>query len=72
MNDNYSWVKTHKEITKFLISKEDKQLELIQLLKSIGITPFNDKSKNSEGIHDIELQELLISKFDMYHFLLYI
>lgn len=56
MDDKYSWVNTHKGIVKYLSTKEDSQQELIELLKSIGISPFNDKSK--EGDYDIELSEI--------------
>ena len=56
MDNNYTWVKTHKGIVQYLSDKENSQQELIDLLKSVGITPFNDKSK--EGEHDIELKEI--------------
>jgi hypothetical protein len=39
----YSWVETHKEISQFLAKNEDNQLELIDLLKKVGITGFKDK-----------------------------
>ncbi|WP_340154532.1 hypothetical protein [uncultured Winogradskyella sp.] len=58
IDKNYTWVETHKEITKYLSTRENKQLELIQLLKSVGITPFNDKSEDNEELHDIELNEI--------------
>ncbi len=54
MDEKYSWVETHKEIAQYLKNKEHSQLELIDLLKSVGITGFSDKSK--EG--DIELSEI--------------
>src|SRR5690554_6880576 len=50
----YTWVKTHEAITKYLSSKENSQLELIELLKSVGITPFDDKGEHG----DIELDEI--------------
>ena len=56
MDNNYTWVNTHKGIVQYLSDKENSQQELIDLLKSVGITPFNDKSK--EGEHDIELKEI--------------
>ena len=58
IDKNFTWVETHKEITKYLSTKENKQSELIQLLRSIGITPFNDKSEINKSIHDIELDEI--------------
>ena len=57
MNENkFTWVKTHKELTLFLSNKENSQKELIGILKSVGIIPFNDKAKH--GDHDIELDEI--------------
>lgn len=56
VDEKFSWVKTHQQITEFLKTKENSQLELIELLKSIGITPFNDKDKS--GKHNIELDEI--------------
>ena len=58
MNNHFSWVKTHNEITKYLNKKENNQIDLINLLKSIGITSFNDKTDNGINIHDIELNEI--------------
>jgi len=55
-DEKFSWVKTHKQITEYLRTKENSQLELIELLKSVGITPFNDKGKSGE--HNIELDEI--------------
>lgn len=57
MTENkFTWVQTHKELTKFLSSKENSQKELIDILKSVGINPFNDKAKLGE--HNIELDEI--------------
>ncbi len=53
---NYTWVKTHNQITEYLSTKENSQLELIELLKSVGITPFNDQNKAGE--HSIQLNEI--------------
>jgi len=53
---NFTWVKTHKEIVERLLQYEDKQKDLIGLLKSVGITPFNDKDNSSA--HNIELDEI--------------
>ncbi|MEL0644154.1 DUF3578 domain-containing protein [Olleya sp. Ti.3.14] len=59
MNENnFTWVKTHNEITKYLSTKENNQSVLIELLKSVGITPFNDKAKIGSESHDIELNEI--------------
>lgn len=55
--DIYSWVKTHQQLTQYLSKKQNAQQELIGLLKSIGISPFNDKSKEGSE-YDIELSEI--------------
>ncbi len=52
----FTWVHTHKELVNFLYTKEHSQIELINLLKSVGIQPFNDKSEPGE--HNIELDEI--------------
>lgn len=49
----FTWVETHKQLTEYLSTKENSQLELIELLKTIGIEPFNDKA--DQGEHNIEL-----------------
>ncbi len=56
IKDEFSWVNTHKELTQFLSLKESYQNELIELLKSVGIGPLNDKAEN--GNHDIDLEEI--------------
>ena len=58
MNNQYSWVETHNEITKYLSKKENNQSDLIELLKSVGISPFNDKLEDGVDTHDIELKEI--------------
>lgn len=55
-DEKFTWVETHKKITQFISTKENSQQDLIDLLKSVGIGPFNDKS--GAGEHDIELDEL--------------
>lgn len=55
MVDQYTWVETHKAIVQFLKTKKDKQGDLIALLKSVGITNFNDKNENGE---EIKLEEI--------------
>jgi len=57
MSENkFTWVETHKELTQFLSTKENSQKELIGILKSVGISPFNDKAKLGE--REIELDEI--------------
>lgn len=51
----YSWVATHKEIVQFLATKQNNQIELIDLLKKVGITNFNDKDSNGKDIDLIEI-----------------
>ena len=55
-DEKFSWVETHQKITQFISTKENSQQDLIELLKSVGIGPFNDKA--GAGEHDIELGEL--------------
>jgi hypothetical protein len=52
----FSWVETHKQLTQYLSKKEKSQKELIQLLQSVGISPFNDKTEPGE--HNDELEEI--------------
>ena len=52
----FSWVETHQKITQYISTKENSQQDLIDLLKSVGIGPFNDKAGSGE--HDIELDEI--------------
>ena len=56
IKEKFSWVETHKQLTEFLKTKENSQNELIQILKSVGIGPLNDKT--GDGEHDIELNEI--------------
>lgn len=56
MESEFSWVKTHEQIVSYLETKEHAQKELIELLKSVSIQPFNDKL--SPNGHDIELDEI--------------
>ena len=56
IKEDFSWVQTHKQLTEFLKTKENSQNELIQILKSVGIGPLNDKT--GDGEHDIELNEI--------------
>ena len=51
----FSWVATHKEIVQFLATKQNNQIELIDLLKKVGITNFNDKDANGKDIDLIEI-----------------
>lgn len=45
---DFSWVKTHQEIVQFLKENKHNQLQLIDLLKSAGIGPF-DNDEDAEG-----------------------
>lgn len=53
--DIFTWVQTHKELVNYLSEKENNQVELIDLLKSVGITEFNDKDANR---NDFPLNEI--------------
>jgi len=61
----FSWVETHQKITQYISTKENSQQDLIDLLKSVGIGPFNDKAGSGE--HDIELYE--IDPFTFYFYI---
>ncbi|MBP9023167.1 MAG: hypothetical protein KBH06_08200 [Spirochaetes bacterium] len=51
----YSWVAAHKKIVEYLSSKKNSQKQLIQLLKDVGVTEFNDKDSDN---NTIELNEI--------------
>jgi len=51
----FSWVRTHKELVQYLATMENRQQELLDLLKSVGIEPLNDKDENN---NTIDLQEI--------------
>jgi len=46
----YTWVETHKSIVQYLLKNENNQHVLIDLLKSVGITGFDDQSKPGKRI----------------------
>ena len=46
----FSWVKTHKDIVNYLKDKENNQKDLIKLLESAGIDPFNDQNPENQVI----------------------
>lgn len=60
----FSWVRTHKELVQYLATMENRQQELLNLLKTAGIEPLNDKDENN---NIIDLQEI----DPLYIFLLY-
>lgn len=65
MEENFTWVQTHKELVQFLATKREHQKELIDLLKSIGINEgFKDKDLNDNSI---DLEE--IDPFTFFFFL---
>lgn len=54
--NSFSWVRTHQEITEYLRDKRHRQVELIDLLKSVGIKPFdNDQDENGNRINLTEI-----------------
>jgi len=55
-DEKFSWVETHEKIVQFISTKENSQQDLIDLLKAVGIGPFNDKA--NPGDHNIELDEI--------------
>ena len=56
LEEDFSWIQTHIELTEYLKTKENSQKKLIELLKSVGVSPFNDQS--IKGVNDIELSEI--------------
>lgn len=54
--DEFSWVQTHKELTNYLSTKENSQLELIEILRDVGIDPLNDIE--TKGSQHIDLEEI--------------
>jgi hypothetical protein len=55
LEPHFTWVKTHLELAKYLRNFNNKQIELIDLLKSAGVTGFSDKDLNNKNI---DLQEI--------------
>ena len=51
----YSWVQTHKELTEYFARNKEKQLDLVRVLKKVGITGLHDE--NEEGKR-FELKEI--------------
>lgn len=54
--DKYTWIETHLELVNYLIDNENKQVQLIQLLKDIGITGFDDLDVNDTPIPLTEIE----------------
>ena len=52
--DKFSWVQTHKELTEFLSTRKNSQQEIIQILRSVGIGPLNDKAESGNTYIDLE------------------
>jgi len=48
--DKYTWIETHYDLVDYLIENENNQTQLIQLLKDLGITGFEDVDINNEPI----------------------
>lgn len=56
MEEEFSWVETHKQLANYLKNQQNNQKGLIDLLRNVGISPFNDKSK--KGDFDTTLDEI--------------
>jgi 5-methylcytosine-specific restriction protein B len=64
MNPKFSWVKTHQELSGYLLTKRNQQEELITLLKSVGIEEgFRDRTKNGEMIDLVEIDPFTFYRF---------
>lgn len=55
MNDAFTWIPFYKELSDWLFKKQNDQLELISVLKEIGITGFKDGTVKGKPI---ELNEI--------------
>lgn len=55
--DKFTWVEAHYQIAEWIQQYENRQPELIVILKEIGVTIFGDKSKDGDSV-DIELSEI--------------
>lgn len=63
-NDQFTWVETHYDLVDYLSEKQNNQLELIELLKSLGITEFTDKND--------DFQEIPLTEIDPFTFFCYL
>jgi len=54
--DKYTWIETHSDLVTYLVDNENKQVQLIQLLKDIGITGFEDVDVNDVPIPLTEIE----------------
>jgi len=64
MNPKFSWVKTHQELSQYLLTRRDQQEELIALLKSVGIEEgFRDRTKDGEMIDLVEIDPFTFYRF---------
>ncbi|MBK8516206.1 MAG: hypothetical protein IPL55_07920 [Saprospiraceae bacterium] len=61
-NNLFSWVKTHQELSNYLLGQENNQAELISLLKKQGITALNDQ--------DLEGTQIELTEIDPFTFFL--
>lgn len=43
MDKKFTWVQTHKELVRYLEDKESHQDRLIEILRSVGVSPLNDE-----------------------------
>ncbi len=55
MNEKFTWIPFYKELSDWLLEKQSCQLELISILKKIGITGFRDGKEKGKPI---ELNEI--------------
>lgn len=63
-SDKFTWVETHFELVDFLSKMQNKQVELINLLQSVGITEFTDK--------DIAFNDIPLTEIDPFSFFCYV
>lgn len=55
MNEKFTWIPFYKELSDWLLEKQNSQPDLISVLKEIGITGFRDGTEKGKNI---ELNEI--------------
>jgi 5-methylcytosine-specific restriction protein B len=63
-SEQFTWVETHYDLVDYLSQNQNNQLELIELLQSVGITEFTDK--------DIAFQDIPLTEIDPFTFFCYL
>lgn len=64
MNEKFTWIPFYKELSDWLLEKQGSQLELISILKEIGITGFRDGIEKGK--------EIMLEEIDPFTFISYL